>query len=117
MVATAPSSSYDKFPYTSLPIPNTHAGRIAAVAALLGHACAPADRCRVLEIGCAAGVNLMGMAQQLTGSEFLGIDASVRQIEAGRALAGQAGLANLRLEALPVVEAGAELAWISTAQG
>ncbi|HET9702232.1 MAG TPA: class I SAM-dependent methyltransferase [Burkholderiales bacterium] len=109
MTATAASTSYDQVPYTSLPIPNTHVGRMAAVAALLGRACAPADRCRVLEIGCASGVNLMAMAQQLPESEFLGIDASARQIEAGRALAAQAGIGNLRLEPLSVAQAGEDL--------
>lgn len=127
MAATAPATSYDDVPYTSLPIPNTHPGRIAAVAALLGRSAAPADRCRVLEIGCASGVNLLAMAQRLPQSEFLGIDASARQIEAGRALAREAQIGNARLETLSVADAGPGLgqfdyvichgvySWVSTA--
>ena len=42
--------------------------------------------CRVLELGCAGGENLVAMALPLPGARFFGVDASARHIEQGRAL-------------------------------
>ncbi len=41
----------------------------------------PIARCRVLELGCAGGGNLIPMASHLPQSEFVGVDLSVRQVE------------------------------------
>ena len=108
MIFAAPSAALTAMP-ASLPIPNTHPGRIAAVAALLGRGCAPAEKCCVLEIGCGSGLNLLSMAQQLPDSAFLGIEASSQRVEAGRVLAGKAGIGNARFEAMPIAGAGAAL--------
>jgi SAM-dependent methyltransferase len=67
---------------------------------------APAARCRVLELGCGDGVNLLSMAQTLPQANFVGIDASTTAIERGSRLADAAALDNVelrvgRLEALP----------------
>ena len=43
---------------------------------------APVAMARVLELGCASGVNLIAIAQTLPGAECVGIDNSARQIEA-----------------------------------
>ena len=59
---------------------------------------APARRCRVLELGCAAGVNLRQMAQAAPESEFVGIDGSAVQIEQGQEVLRELDLPNLRLE-------------------
>ncbi len=40
----------------------------------------PITECRVLELGCAAGWNLIPLAHDLTNSRFLGVDSSRRQI-------------------------------------
>ena len=67
---------------------------------------APAARCRVLELGCGDGVNLLSMAQTLPQASFVGIDASATAIERGSRLADAAAVLNVelrvgRLEALP----------------
>jgi SAM-dependent methyltransferase len=65
---------------------------------------APPDRCRVLEVGCGDGANLVPMAYCLPASEFTGIDFAGDAIEAARALAGRADVANVRFETLDLTK-------------
>jgi methyltransferase-like protein/ubiquinone/menaquinone biosynthesis C-methylase UbiE len=53
----------------------------------------------VLELGCAAGGNLIPMAYALPQSQFVGIDLSQRQIADGRKLCDELNLANIELRA------------------
>lgn len=73
-------TSYDEVPYESYPFAQTHPDRLATVATLLGLRPAPVEQCRVLELGCAGGGNLIPMALTLPESTFVGIDLSARQI-------------------------------------
>lgn len=57
-----PRNTYDEVPYESYPYPQTHPDRIATIATILGISPAPVERCRVLELGCASGGNLIPMA-------------------------------------------------------
>ncbi len=95
------SSEQDRFIYDEVSYPElcyslTHPGRISAIATILGMQPAPVESCRVLEIGCASGGNLIPMAHGLPGSTFVGIDLSARQIDRATGLAGSLGLGNLR---------------------
>lgn len=101
-------STYDEVPYPSLSYVQTHPDTIATQARLLGLEVAPADHCRVLEIGCAGGGNLMPMAYTLPHSEFVGIDFSPRQIAAGKALYDPLGLPNLTLLCLDIRDVPAD---------
>jgi SAM-dependent methyltransferase len=65
---------YDAVRYTTYPRIETHPDRLASVAALAGMTPAPVTRCRVLEIGCGDGGNLVPMAYFLPESRFTGID-------------------------------------------
>lgn len=67
------------------------------MARLLGRQPAPIANCRVLEIGCAAGGNLLPMAYSLPDAEFVGIDYSARQIEDGNQRVQRLGFDNVRL--------------------
>jgi SAM-dependent methyltransferase len=91
-------TAYDEVPYTGRPYPDTHPERLATMALLHGVEAAPVDRCRVLEVACGDGANLLPMAAALPRSEFMGFDLASKPVEAGRALAARAGLANVRLE-------------------
>lgn len=101
---TARVTPYDDFPYDDFPFPETHPGHIGAIGALLGLRSAPPGRCRVLELGCGLGANLIAMAAALPGSAFVGVDASARQIEAGRAEASALGLRNVDLRAMDILD-------------
>ena len=69
-----------------MPFPYTHPDHLAVVATLLGLSPARADRCRVLELGCASGGNLIPVAYTYPDSTFLGIDLSGEQIRRGEEL-------------------------------
>jgi SAM-dependent methyltransferase len=89
-------TGYDRVPYPGHPFPQTHPDRLATVATLFGLRPAAPDACRVLELGCGDGGNLVPMAYGLPGASFCGVDLSARAIERARALAGALGLENLR---------------------
>ena len=91
---------YDDLSYESLAYPQSHPDRLATVATLFGLRPAPVDACRVLEIGCAAGGNLLPMAAALPGSEFVGVDHSAPQIAEARRAADALKLGNLELKTL-----------------
>ena len=95
--ASAPAFSYDEVPYESHPFAQTHPSRLFTVATLFGLRPTPVQRCRVLELGCATGGNLLSMADLLPDAEFLGVDLSKKQIEDGQSLVAQFKLKNLTL--------------------
>lgn len=105
----AVQASYDQVPYPGLSHSNTHPDRLATLATLLGMSAAPVERCRVLELGCAVGGNLIPMAYGLPGSQFLGIDASARQIAEGQAAVAALSLENIELRQMDILGVGAEL--------
>jgi methyltransferase-like protein/2-polyprenyl-3-methyl-5-hydroxy-6-metoxy-1,4-benzoquinol methylase len=98
------TNDYDAVPYPSFSYTQTHPDVMATLARLLGMQAAPVEHCRVLEIGCASGGNLIPMADGLPGSEFVGIDLSVRQIETGRDAINAMGLTNIRLQRMDIRE-------------
>ena len=91
------STSYDDLPYTSFPYPQTHPFHLGALAQLFGLAPAPITECRILELGCAAGGNLIPMAARLPGSQCVGVDASRRQIDDGLGCIESLSLTNIEL--------------------
>ena len=87
----------------------THPDRLATIATLLGIRAAPPAECRVLELGCGDGGNLIPMALGLTGSTFTGIDLAAQAVEHGRGLVNALGIKNITLLELDLMEAGPEL--------
>src|SRR5262245_21758972 len=97
-------ASYEEMPYLSKPLYPTHPDCLATVASLLGMTPAPVASCRVLELGCATGGNLIPMAATLPGSRFLGIDLSPRQVVMGEETVRALGLTNLELRPLSITD-------------
>lgn len=91
--------SYDTVPYPGRAFAQTHPDRLATMAALFGLDAPPPGACRVLELGCGDGGNLLPMALALPGSAFVGVDLSVPAIEQARAIASELSLENVRFEA------------------
>jgi SAM-dependent methyltransferase len=60
---------------------------------------APVANCRVLELGCGSGGNLIPLAYYLPRSRFTGIDLAAQPIEAARRMAAALALGNLELRA------------------
>ncbi|MCZ8393725.1 methyltransferase regulatory domain-containing protein [Achromobacter xylosoxidans] len=98
------SDAYDETPYTSNALSQTAPGHLRAVAHLYGLDSAPLARARVLELGCAAGGNLIPFAIAHPDAEVIGIDLSPEQINAGREVAERLGLRNLDLRALSITD-------------
>ncbi|MBV9671485.1 MAG: class I SAM-dependent methyltransferase, partial [Verrucomicrobia bacterium] len=96
------ATTYDKVLYPSGAYPQTHPRRTSTVAFLRGMQPERIDRCRVLELGCGAGGNLLPIAYDYPDSEFVGLDLAQRPIAAGRALATQLDLKNIQLESMDI---------------
>lgn len=94
--------SYDSVPYPSYPFRQTHPDQLYAVATLFGLTPALPSNCRVLELGCAAGGNLIPMADQLPSSEFVGIDVSNVQVQQGQLVIEGTGLSNIQLKHMSI---------------
>jgi SAM-dependent methyltransferase len=101
--------SYDELPYRSVPHPDSHPTHLAVVARLLGIPAPDPYRCRVLELGCAAGGNLIPIAWYLPDTECVGVERAVRQAEAGNRLIEDVGLSNCRILVADLQAVGAEL--------
>ncbi len=98
------TNSYDLVPYESHPFRQTHPSRLAAMGLLFGMRPAPVSRCRVLELGCAAGGNLIPMAVQFPDSRFVGVDLSGRQVAEGQIIIDRLGLQNIELRHASILE-------------
>jgi SAM-dependent methyltransferase len=70
---------------------------------------APVERCRVLEVACNEGSNLIPMAYAIPGSEFVGFDLAGSPIERGQERIRELGLKNIRLFQADLLDVGAEL--------
>ena len=97
-------SSYDEVPYVDTCHPSTHPDRLATLAAVHGLAVPPVERCRLLELGCARGGNLLPMALELPEATFVGVDLSERQIAQAREAAGALGIRNVDFRALSLAD-------------
>lgn len=97
-------ASYDQHPYQSHAFSETHPEQLRTTAILFGLESPPAERCRVLELGCAGGGNLFPMAWALPESRFIGVDLSGRQIEDARQAAIALNLANIDFKAMSLTE-------------
>jgi hypothetical protein len=73
------TDTYDLMPDPGYPFPRTHPDNLAVVGSLFGIDVAPVTKCRVLELGCSNGGNIIPMAKILPDSEFVGIDQSKSQ--------------------------------------
>jgi methyltransferase-like protein/predicted O-methyltransferase YrrM len=102
-------STYERTPYPDSCYAQSHPNRLAAIGMLLGLDPAPIHDCRVLELGCAAGRNLIPMAESLPGSKFVGLDFAANQIAVGHEAITELKLSNIHLLAMDLLEDTAEL--------
>jgi SAM-dependent methyltransferase len=103
------SFAYDEVPYPGLPLAQTHPDRLATLARLFGMVPAHPERCRVLELGCGDGGNLIPMALMLPASEFTGIDLAEPAIAQGCSVVDALALRNITLRRLDLMRVGADL--------
>ena len=90
------SARYDAIPYRHGAILHSHPARLGVIARFFGMTAAAPDHCRVLELGCAEGMNLLPLAERLPRAEFTGVDSSEKQIATADATRIANGIANAR---------------------
>ena len=98
-----PLSEYDETPYRGAAFPKTHVDHLATLATIFGMTPGPIHRCRVLELGCGDGGNLIPMAVSLPESRFFGVDLAATPIATARATARQLKVTNCDFEALDLM--------------
>jgi SAM-dependent methyltransferase len=99
---------YDDIPYPGGVFPSTHPAHLATLAALYGMNPADVGRCRVLELGCGFGANLLPMAYYYPDAKFVGIDLAGSSVARGRQNAAALGLRNIELHHLDILDVGAD---------
>ncbi len=108
MVAVKPDA-YDEFAYLNYAYSYTHPDQMGTLARLFGMEPAPVNGCRVLEVGCGDGANLLPMAQGLPNSQFIGIDRAMKPIENGQAMISTLQLRNIELHQFDLMNLPEEL--------
>lgn len=86
---------YDTIAYAAQSNALSHPRHLATVATLFGVPAPDVATCRVLEVGCSDGANLLPMAATLPHAQFIGCDLSGSAIAAARSAAQELGLSNV----------------------
>lgn len=100
---------YDEVPYDSLPFQQSHPDRLATVATVFGMKPVKLENCRVLELGCSSGGNILPIAARFPNSEVVGVDGSQRQVAIGEKLIANSGLTNAKILHRNILEIGPDL--------
>ena len=95
---------YDNLPYENYPFPLSHPQHQSVLARLFGMRPAEVEKCRVLELGCGSGGNLIPLAAQFPKSQFFGIDLSAGQVELANQTIKQLKLKNIKVEHKDILE-------------
>jgi len=101
--------SYDETPYASHPFPQSAPEHLEGIATLFGLTPTPPANARVLELGCAAGGNIIPFTLRNPHAHVVGLDLSAVQIEQGLARVRQLGITNLELRQMNLEDADASL--------
>lgn len=88
---------YETVKYKTIPLVQTHPVHLATLGQLHGLSPASPQRCRYLEVGCANGLNIIGMAISYPDSIFVGIDLAENEVAEGLAMIRRLGLKNVEL--------------------
>jgi methyltransferase-like protein/ubiquinone/menaquinone biosynthesis C-methylase UbiE len=99
---------YDEIPYPGGVFPPTRPEHLATLGALYGMKPADVGSCRVLELGCGFGGNLVPMAHRYPEAKFVGIDLSGSSIARGQQTVRTLGVKNLELRHLDILDVGAD---------
>lgn len=99
----------DELPNTCSAMPYTHPNRLATIATVFGMHPPPVQTCRVLELACCNGSNIIAIAQSLPGAQCVGIDVSAEHIAQGNAVIKAVGLNNIQLKNMNLLDINADL--------
>lgn len=108
-VSQALLASYEQLPYESSPQYPMHPDCLATLATLMGMDPPAVESCRLLELGCGDGGNLLPIAMALPDSRCVGVDLSPNHIRLGTRVVEELGMANVELRAADLLDLGDEL--------
>ncbi len=92
------STPYDETPYLSYPYNQTSPEKLATLGKLFGMNPPKLETAKVLELGCAAGGNIIPHAVHYPKGHFVGVDLSKVQIDEGNKFIKSIGLKNIELK-------------------
>ena len=101
-MTTSDHAAYDAFPYESNPFAASHPAHIAGVARLFNLEPVELKNARILELGSAAGGNIIPLALYYPGITVVGVDYSKVQIDDGNRVIEQLGLTNASLHHMSI---------------
>lgn len=99
-----PNESYEEMTYDSYPYLNTSPEKLATLGVLFGLNPPSLNGAKVLELGCAAGGNIIPHAVYNPQGQYLGIDLSMKQIAEGQEQIKKLGLKNIELKQMSIAD-------------
>jgi SAM-dependent methyltransferase len=112
-------TTYDQVRYPGKFYPQSSADRLATLGRLCGLTTRLPARCRLLELGCGDGGNLIPQALAFPQARFVGVDLAASAVEDGRRTIAALGLVNIELHVADIAgfDAGSEHFDYITAHG
>ncbi len=98
------AASYDQVQVENYSFPQSHPDRLATVGKLFGLTAPDITKAKVLELGCAAGGNLVPLAEAYPGGTFVGIDLSARQIADAQSMTSTLSLKNISFKHMDLLD-------------
>ncbi len=97
-------NSYDEVPYQSYPYAQSQPENLKTLGVLFGMTPPAIETARILELGCAEGGNIIPHAVRYPKAEFIGVDLSKVQIDAGKVHLKELGLKNIELKCCSITD-------------
>jgi len=107
--SVALQEDYERVLYPGHSLPQAHPDRLATLACLFGLRPPALDSCRILELGCGDGTNLIAVAQSLPHADCLGIDLAEAGLRRGRDIVERLRLQNIRLQQMDLLDIDEQL--------
>lgn len=98
------AASYNEVTYESMPFYFTHPAQLFTLGHLFKLGPPPIENARILELGCAAGGNIIPIAYHYPQAEVVGIDLAQKQVDIGLKQIHELGLTNITLKQQSILE-------------
>lgn len=89
--------AYDDVAYLGSPNAASHPDHLRTIATLFGMDAAPVATCRVLELGCGDGANLIPIAAMFPGATLIGCDVATQPLARAQRMVNELRLSNVTL--------------------
>jgi methyltransferase-like protein/cyclopropane fatty-acyl-phospholipid synthase-like methyltransferase len=107
-ISDASPYSYDELPYESYPYSQTHPANLRTIGVLFGMTPVPLENARILELGCAAGNNILPLAIDYPKAKIVGVDLSKVQIDQATKQVEELGIKNIEFRHCSIMDINKE---------